>query len=71
MPRKELESHAKLSDALSKMLEQAMTKMSLSARADDRILKVDCTIADLAEQGYICTLHVADDIQYLNLDRPV
>ena len=71
MTRKELESHAELADASNKMLEQAMTKMGLSARADDRILKVDRTIADLAEQGYICTLHVADDIQYLNLDRPV
>ena len=48
-----------------------MTKMVLSARAYDRILKVDCTIADLAEQENIDTLHVADGIQYLNLDRPV
>tara|TARA_B100001250_G_C19215239_1_gene535419 strand:- start:39 stop:254 length:216 start_codon:yes stop_codon:yes gene_type:complete len=71
MTRKELESHAEFSDASSKMLEQAMTKMGLSARADDRILKVDRTIADLAEQENIDTLHVADGIQYLNLDRPV
>ena len=71
MTRKELESHAELADASSKMLEQAMTKMGLSARADDRILKVDRTIADLAEQENIDTLHVADGIQYLNLDRPV
>ena len=71
MPRKELESHAEFSDASSKMLEQAMTKMGLSARSDDRILKVDRTIADLEEEENICTLHVADGIQYLNLDRPV
>ncbi|MEC9460623.1 MAG: YifB family Mg chelatase-like AAA ATPase, partial [SAR324 cluster bacterium] len=71
MTRKELESHAELADASSKMLEQAMTKMGLSARADDRILKVDHTIVDLEEQENICTLHVADGIQYLNLDRTV
>ena len=71
MTRNELESHAELSDASNKMLEQAMTKMSLSARADDRILKVDRAIADLEEQENICTLDVADGIQYLNLDRPV
>ena len=71
MTRKELESHAELSDASRKMLEQAMTKMGLSARAYDRILKVARTIADLAEQENIDTLHVAEAIQYRNLDRPV
>ncbi|MBT5794922.1 MAG: ATP-binding protein, partial [Deltaproteobacteria bacterium] len=71
MTRKELEKHAQLSDASRKMLEQAMTKMGLSARAYDRILKVARTIADLAEQENIDTLHVAEAIQYRNLDRPL
>ena len=69
--RKELESHAELSDASRKMLEQAMTKMGLSTRADGRILKVARTIVDLVEQENIDTFHVAEGIQYLNLDRPV
>jgi magnesium chelatase family protein len=71
MTRKELEKHAQLSDASRKMLEQAMTKMGLSARAYDRILKVSRTIADLAEQENVDTLHVAEAIQYRNLDRQV
>ena len=53
------------------MLEQAMTKMGLSTRADGRILKVARTIVDLVEQENIDTFHVAEGIQYLNLDRPV
>ncbi|MDE0793375.1 MAG: magnesium chelatase, partial [SAR324 cluster bacterium] len=71
MTRKELEKHAQLSDASRKMLEQAMTKMGLSAEAYDRILKVSRTIADLAEQENIDTLQVAEAIQYRNLDRPI
>ena len=71
MTRKELEKLAQLLDALSKMLEQAMTKMGLSARAYDRIPKVSHTIADLAEQENIDTLHVVEAIQYRNLDLPI
>ena len=71
MTRKELEKHAQLSDASRKMLEQAMTKMGLSARAYDRILKVSRAITDLAEQENIDTLEVAETIQYRNLDRPI
>ena len=71
MTRKELELHAQLSDSSRKILEQAMTKMGLSARAYDRILKVARTLADLAEQQNVETLHVAEAIQYRNLDRPI
>ena len=71
MTRKELEKYAQLSDVSRKMSEQAMTKMELSARAYDRILKVSRTIADLTEQNNIDTLQVAEAIQYRNLDRPI
>ena len=50
MTRNELEQHGQLSDASRKILKQAMTKIGLSARAYDRILKVSRTIADLAEK---------------------
>ena len=48
-----------------------MTKMGLSVRVYDRILKVACTIAGLAGKQKIGMPHVAEAIQYRNLDRPV
>jgi len=71
MNRKELEIYAELADSSRKILQLAMTKMGLSARAYDRILKVARTIADLAGEQKIATPHVAEAIQYRNLDRPV
>ena len=71
MTRKLLEKYAQLLDAPSKILEQAMAKLGLSARAYDRILKVLRTIADLTEQENIDTFQVAEAIQYRKLEQPI
>ena len=58
-----------ISRDLGDLLERAMTQLSLSARAYDRILKVSRTIADLAGAEHIAAPHLLEAIQYRSLDR--
>lgn len=64
-----LKKHCQLQTAGKQLLETAMNKLNLSARAYDRILKVSRTIADLSGSESIGTEHLAEAIQYRSLDR--
>ena len=70
----EMQSHhlrrwCQLNDQTRQILEGAIRKLGLSARATDRILKVSRTIADLANADKLQTSHVAEAIQYRTIDR--
>ena len=61
--------HCRLDPEGERLLEQAMTRQGLSARAYDRILKVSRTIADLEGCEEIRPQYVAEAIGYRSLDR--
>lgn len=69
MGSKEVREYCRLNEAGSELLRMAMTKLGLSARAYDRILKVSRTIADLDEAEAILPQHISEAIQYRSLDR--
>ena len=58
-----------LDDASRNLLEGAIRKLGLSARAMDRVLKVSRTIADLAGDCQLQSHHLAEAIQYRTIDR--
>ncbi|KPK29179.1 MAG: ATP-dependent protease [Nitrospira bacterium SG8_3] len=55
----------------NELMEEAMDKLGLSARAHSRILKISRTIADLESTPRIRAHHVAEAIQYRTLDRRI
>jgi magnesium chelatase family protein len=66
---KTIERVCRLTDNDRQLLEQAMRRLALSARAVHRILKVARTIADLDDRREIDTAHLSEAIQYRCLDR--
>lgn len=69
MPPRLLQQHAALDAKGKLLLENAMDKLNLSARAYDRILKVARTIADLDCSPSVQAMHIAEAIGYRSLDR--
>ena len=65
----EILEFCQISNTCMQLLEHAMNKLGLSARAYHRILKVARTIADLEESPDIESHHIAEAIQYRSLDR--
>ncbi|MGH9476662.1 MAG: YifB family Mg chelatase-like AAA ATPase [Terriglobales bacterium] len=69
MGSRQIARHCRLVPAGEQLLERAMQRLALSARALDRILKLARTIADLASSDAIEPAHLAEAIQYRTLDR--
>jgi len=69
MSSKQMRTFAQIDKASSELLKNAMQRLNLSARAYDRIIKVARTIADLDDSEQILSNHIAEAINYRNLDR--
>lgn len=69
MSSKELRKFCKLDSKSEELLKMAMTRIGLSARAYDRIIKVSRTIADLEKSKDILPQYISEAIQYRSLDR--
>ena len=69
MTEKMIHEYAEPDDESLDLLREAMQRLSLSARAYSRILKVARTIADLAHEEKVSAMHIAEAIGYRQLDR--
>tara|TARA_B110000438_G_scaffold45512_1_gene45613 strand:+ start:2490 stop:4025 length:1536 start_codon:yes stop_codon:yes gene_type:complete len=69
MGKSDVEKYCKIDKQSATLLETAMEKLGLSARAYDRILKVSRTIADMTRDEKINSVHISEAIQYRSLDR--
>jgi magnesium chelatase family protein len=65
----EVNRHCPLDAVGRSLMEQAMQRLGLSARAYHRVLKVARTIADLAGAEAITAAHLGEAVGYRRLDR--
>jgi len=71
MTGRQLKEFCPVGEESRELLEMAVDRLGLSARAYTRVLKVARTIADLEGEATIGPGHVAEAIQYRALDRSV
>lgn len=69
MNTQDIRRDCQLDKSSASLLEQAVTRLGLSARSHNRILKVSRTIADLNNEKNISTKHISEAIAYRRLDR--
>lgn len=69
MTHSQVKKFCSLDNTSQKFLETAIAELGFSARAYDKILKLSRTIADLDDSDTIESDHLAEAIQYRNLDR--
>jgi magnesium chelatase family protein len=69
MTNRQLRTACPLDEESRQLIEMAVDRLGLSARAYTRILKVARTIADLDGDGPLRPSYVAEAIQYRSLDR--
>ena len=69
MNTQDIKQFCQLDKLAASILEQAVTRLGLSARSHNRILKVARTIADLNDEECISKLHISEAIGYRRLDR--
>jgi magnesium chelatase family protein len=69
MSSRHIRSHCRIDEASRRLLETAIDRFGLSARAFNRVLKIARTIADLEAAAHIGVTHISEAIQYRNLDR--
>lgn len=65
----EMRRHCRPSRPVARLLQQAVDRLGLSARAYHRVLKVARTIADLDGEEAIAVEHAAEAVQYRCMDR--
>lgn len=69
MNSRQIKRYCNIDETSHRLLETAVDKLGLSARAHNRILKIARTIADIEARPELLERHIAEAVQYRNLDR--